>query len=61
MVGLKAQDAPLGSPEQLNETAWLKPNWGLTVRVSVPELPAFTVNEAAESTMAKPGVPGLIV
>jgi hypothetical protein len=48
VAGSKEQLAPLGRPEQAKLTAELKPYWGVTVRVTVPELPDWTVSEAGE-------------
>jgi hypothetical protein len=39
VVGAKEQLAPPGRREQAKLTAALKPYWGVTVRVIVPELP----------------------
>ena len=53
--GEKLHDAPVGRPEQANETAESNPFEGVTETVVVPLLPAFTVREAGEAAMEKPG------
>ena len=35
--GENPQDAPLGNPEQLNDTDWENPSSGLTVTFVVPD------------------------
>ena len=52
--GLNAQVAPVGRPEQLKLTVELNPSSGVTVSVTVPGLPEFTVSELAEELSAKP-------
>jgi hypothetical protein len=45
LAGLNEQVAPLGNPEHAKVTAELKPFDGVTVKVTVPELPELTVSE----------------
>lgn len=51
-VGLNAQVAPLGNPEQTSVTVWLNPKFEIRLMVALEELPAVTVdgeNVVAES------------
>ena len=59
--GEKLHEAPEGNPEQLKETAELKPLRGETVREVVPLCPAVTVNDAGEAAMEKSGTGRLMV
>lgn len=52
--GLKAQVAPEGSPEQVKLTVELNSPAGVTVSVTVPCPPEFTVSELAEELSVKP-------
>jgi hypothetical protein len=56
VAGLNAQLAPLGNPEQAKLTGALNPLEGVTVKVTVPELPEFTVNAAGCAATLKPGI-----
>ena len=55
VAGEKLHDAPLGNPEQLNETGELKPFWGVTETAVVPLCPPVTVSDVGEATMEKSG------
>lgn len=55
VVGLKEQVAPAGNPEQAKLTAELKPYWGVTESVTVPEAPDLTVKEEGETPNVKFG------
>jgi len=55
VFGEKAQDAPEGSPEQLNEIVELKPFAGVTETVNVPLWPPVTVIVAGVAAMEKSG------
>jgi hypothetical protein len=48
VVGAKLQLAPLGKPEQLSATSWLKPPVGVTVMVAVADAPGATATVAGE-------------
>jgi hypothetical protein len=60
VAGEKLHEAPVGSPEQLNETAELNPCVGVTVTVVVPLCPAVTANVAGEAVSEKSGAGRLI-
>jgi len=55
VAGEKAHDAPEGSPEQLNETAELKPFSGVTETPVVPLCPAVKVSDAGVAATEKSG------
>jgi len=55
LAGTNVHVASEGNPEQAKLTAWLNPFDGVTVRVEVPEEPAFTVTEAGLAAMEKSG------
>lgn len=54
-AGEKLHEAPLGSPEQLNVTAALKPFEAATETVVTPLLPAVTVKVPGEAVTVKSG------
>ena len=53
VAGEKEHDAPDGSPEQLNDTAELKPFWGVTVMDVVPVWPAVTESDETDAAKEK--------
>jgi hypothetical protein len=53
--GEKLHDAPKGNPEQVNETAELKPFSGVTEMAAFPLCPAAKLIEAGEAAMEKSG------
>ena len=53
VAGLKLAVAPAGSPLVLNDTVPLKLLIGVTVMVSLPQLPAVTVSEEDDSESEK--------
>lgn len=55
VCGKKLHDAPVGNPEQLNETVELNPYSGVTATVVVPLCPAVSVNEFGVATIEKSG------
>lgn len=55
VAGEKLQEAPLGSPEQMNVTAALKPFEAVTETVVAPLLPALTVKDPGEAVREKFG------
>jgi hypothetical protein len=59
-AGLKLQATPFGSVElsHWNETAWVKPFCGVTVKVTLPEAPCFTVSDAGLAEIVYDGVGG---
>jgi hypothetical protein len=56
VVGENVQVAPLGSPEQLNETLASNPPLGVSVNVVVADFPGITVAAALEAVSANEGV-----
>jgi hypothetical protein len=56
IAGENAHDAPEGSPEQLNDTAELKPFSGVTETPVVPLCPAVKVSDAEVAATEKSGV-----
>jgi hypothetical protein len=61
VVGEKLQDAPAGSPEQLKETAELKPFCGVIEIDAVPLWPWVTVIDAGDDATEKSGGGKLMV
>jgi hypothetical protein len=59
--GLKEHEVPAGSPEQMNVTAELKPFCGVTVSVTVPCPPVFTVSEVGDALSENEGGGRLMV
>lgn len=57
VAGEKLQVAPVGSPEQVNETADAKPFCGVTDIVAEPVCPPLMESEDGEATTAKLGDP----
>jgi hypothetical protein len=57
-AGLKLHVTPFGNValSQLNMTAWLKPFCGVTVNVTLPEDPCFTVSDAGLAETVYDGV-----
>jgi len=53
VVGLKEQVPPTGNPEQAKLTTELKPYFGVTVSVTVPDAPDLTVREEDEAPNVK--------
>lgn len=58
VAGEKLHDAPVGSPEQVNETAEVKPFCGVTEIVTLPLCPPVTASDDGEAAMVKFGDPG---
>jgi len=56
VVGENLQVAPLGSPEQLNETLASNPPLGVSVNVAVADFPGVTVAAALDAVSANEGV-----
>lgn len=56
VAGEKLHDAPVGSPEQVNETAVSKPFCGVTDTVVWTLCPAVTVSDDGEAATVKSGV-----
>ena len=61
VAGEKLHDAPVGSPEQVNVTAEVKPFCGVTDTVAVPFCPAVMVSEEGEAATVKLGVAGRLM
>ena len=61
VAGEKLHVAPVGKPEQLNETAELKPFSGVTETVVAPLSPAATVNAVGVATTEKSAAGRLMV
>lgn len=55
VAGEKLHEALVGSPEQLNVTAALKPFAAVTETVVVPLLPAVTIKDPGEAVSVKSG------
>jgi hypothetical protein len=55
VAGEKLHDAPEGNPEQLKETAEVKPPCGVTLTVAVPLWPPVTVIDAGVEASEKSG------
>lgn len=53
VAGEKLQEAPVGNPEQLNETTELKPFTGINEREKEPLCPALMVNEEDDTVTEK--------
>ncbi len=61
VAGEKLQEAPAGTPEQLNEIAVLKPFVGATATVIMPLWPADKLNAGGVATTEKSGRGRLMV
>lgn len=61
VVGLKVQVTPAGNPEQAKLVVELKPFCGLSVTVTVPWLPGFTVRVVGDVASVKLGGTGMAV
>lgn len=57
VAGEKLHDAPVGNPEQVNETAEAKPFCGVTETVTEPLCPPVTVSVAGVTPRVKSGDP----
>jgi hypothetical protein len=55
VCGAKLHEAPAGNPEQVKETAELKPYRGVTETMAVPLCPPVTVSDAGEPATEKSG------
>jgi len=58
-TGENAQLAPVGSPPQVNDTAWLKPFCGVMVRVKLAACPCLTVEVSEDGLLSKSGTPAI--